>query len=489
TRKAGTPASQVISPFDYECQVPWPISAVKVSYILDRTVTSLLNRFSVEKGDNSTVIPDSCCSASGTRDDTVESGREPIERDNWDRSAKAVLDIPHDIDDEFFALNGITPLFPENQPFCGIHQKAPEQDERGIPTTKLLKRIGESQMDNLTYCNLLKTLETSEHQPQCYEKHKDHILFSAGIPSRNTAFIPVVLKDGAWTLEAGAASGVTQESIWELHEVPTESSIPVGWFRVTGLHDSIATLELDSGDESLTSINYDQLYARCARIGTGGDLVLKVWASHDDQQLLFSSANQHPGRIHDSGVGYTMTPTRDAADVALEIHYPQADKEFPSTVKPEVVFSWYDAVTKRYRATELGNRTPASRDAVEVVLFAAARWRWHLLRANPLGKSLRQGVTMDMLKVANRVGVRSMPLKKPEYVAANGEGIVEFVVDNTALYGFKLKSNISSPLYVRMFYFDTTDFSIGDMFGHNIGHGGGAFNVAPGASPRVTESK
>ncbi|KAJ1301204.1 hypothetical protein OPQ81_003614 [Rhizoctonia solani] len=483
---------QVIFPFDYQQKISGSIGSLKVNSIPDRTIAALLNKLAAEKGDNVTVIFDSCHSASGTRDLVDESSEKATNEDRRHRSAEVVLDIPHDIDDELFALLGIErSLYAKQQrdaqlllhtdqtshihfAACGSHEKAIEENGRGVFTTELLKKIREARVENITYRNLMKFLKITDSQsPQCYGKNKDRILFDARISSESIAFISVVFKDGAWTLEAGTASGVTQESIWELHETPTESSVAIGRFKVNDLLGSIATLEpLDSGSKLPTNSDDHRLYARCVRIGKGEELVLKVWMSSDDQKFLFSSSHQHIGRIHESGLGYIMTPTQHNADMVLELHYPQSKEEATSAAEPEVLFSWCDNVTKKYGVMKLGDRIPASRDSVETTLFAVARWRWYLKYTTPPSKLSRQEVTMKMLRVANRVGFRSMFLGQPEDMTTNPDGTVEFTVDNRSLYGFKLKSNIRSPLYVRMFYFDTADFSIGDIFGHNTGLGG-----------------
>ncbi|CAE6447172.1 unnamed protein product [Rhizoctonia solani] len=86
-----------------------------------------------------------------------------------------------------------------------------------------------------------------------------------------------------------------------------------------------------------------------------------------------------------------------------------------------------------------------------------------------------------MLKVATKIGASTSAavfLEEPESLPMN-DGVVELLVESTALHGFKLQSKVGSPLYVRLFYFDATDFSIGDMFGHEVVNGEGAANIAP----------
>ncbi|CAE6447187.1 unnamed protein product [Rhizoctonia solani] len=357
---------------------------------------------------------------------------------------------------------------------CGIHQKAIEENGRGLFTTELLKKIRQNGVDKITYHNLLRSLSLpTEQSPQCYGKYKDRVLFNSRVSSHNTTFIHAEYdpEDDSWILQAGAASGVTLESIWELHHSPTEDSVPVGRCKVKQLNGSNAMLDPFDPKSILPGTGNRILYARFKQHGSGDDLVLKVWASPEVQDLLFPGPDQHVGSTHASGVGYKIISARDTADVALEIHHLES-------MKVEVAFYWYDLVSKKYGVEKLEHRKPAIRKEVEVVLFAAAHWRWHLQRTNA---SNAQNMTMSLLKVATRMRPKAPRdyLKEPESVVMK-DGVAQLVVESTALHGLKLQNNVNSPLYVRLFYFDPNNFSIGDMFGHNAGNG----EVPPNITPR-----
>jgi hypothetical protein len=154
-----------------------------------------------------------------------------------------------------------------------------------------------------------------------------------------------------------------------------------------------------------------------------------------------------------------MVSTRDTADVALDIHDPE-------TTEPDIVFYWYDVTSREYSLEKLKHRKPANREKVEAVLFATAQWRWHLQRTNP---SEDQSLTVSMLKVATRIstGPRATReyLGRPESIVVEN-GVADLVTDRTALYGFKLQNKLNLSLYVRLFYFDATNFSIGKLEPH-----------------------
>ncbi|KAG8757674.1 hypothetical protein FRC11_004354, partial [Ceratobasidium sp. 423] len=527
-KRYGAQKIQVIFPYDYLEKDPKPRGTEPhlVNCIPDTTIATLLNNLAARKGDNITVIFDSCHSASGTRTDAVEPGGRLY------RSEEVAFDIPPEIDDEFFTSNGIMLPSPEKQPreaqhllhtdqsshihfaACGIDQEAMEQDGRGIFTDELLKKIRKNGVSNITYHNLVKCLElaSSTQSPQCYGKHKDRILFNDRIYSCNV--VHVILTDGTWVLEAGEASGVTEGSIWRVHKTAAEGAKPVGNFKVTELYSAAAILEpLDLSGEWATGSNTLQLYARRVCIGEGRRLALKVWMSPEDRKRLFGDPN-FAGNTEESGMDYIITRFRDSAEIALEVHPPDSTPHGGEVgvIRGKVVFYLCDTMAKRYGAGRLQQRVSARREEVEPVLFAAARWRWHLRRRNSDSTAPSQMVSMRMLKVAktSRPGFPVKRLQEPEPIpiarpAQAGSGqislritpqisltapdsvvvdnLVEFNVDSSgALYGFRLKCNSEAPgpLYLRMFYFNATDFSINDMFGHNVAIGENLPDITPG---------
>ncbi|CAE6447176.1 unnamed protein product [Rhizoctonia solani] len=387
----GAPKIQVIFPHDYGQDVIGSATSTKVNCIPDKTIAQLLNKLATEKGDNITVIFDSCHSASGCRDDEPDSG--PTKRDRRHRSAEVKDEIPVDIDDDLIGFG--SPLSTKqgrdaelllytdqsshiHLAACGTHQKAIEEGARGLFTTELLKKIRQSRVDNVTYHNLLRSLSMPKDQsPGYYVKHKSRVLFNSRVSSHNTTFIRTEYntENGSRILQAGVASGVTLESVWELHKSPTKDSKPIGRFRAKELNYLRAVLDPLDPKPLPPGTSDCILYARFIRHGPGEELKLKVWASPEDQELLFPGLDRHTDRMHTSGVGYKMTLTRDTADVALEVHHPKSAKGTTNIANAEVTFYWCDTVAMKYGVDKLEHRKPAVREEVEVVLFAAAKWR------------------------------------------------------------------------------------------------------------------
>ncbi|KAJ1301221.1 hypothetical protein OPQ81_003630 [Rhizoctonia solani] len=216
-----------------------------------------------------------------------------------------------------------------------------------------------------------------------------------------------------------------------------------------------------------------------------------------------------------------MTPIREIADIVLEVRDHLSDSTQPTEnmggTQSEVVFHLRDELARQCGVETLQKRKPALREEVEVVLFAAAKWLWHLRRENSAGKLPGQMVSTNMLKIAayshskfpvNRLqNPIQMPVRHPADIGSNQsssssmpglpgtdhqtpspapasisvDGVIELSV-SSALYGFNLKCDrrVHSPVYVRIFYFDTTDFSIKHIFGHTIGNGKNTPDIVPG---------
>jgi hypothetical protein len=190
-----------------------------------------------------------------------------------------------------------------------------------------------------------------------------------------------------------------------------------------------------------------------------------VWSPHQSLQDLLHPRITAPNATDGTGheVGYVIQRDRNNADLELDI-YPKVPPGGALTSKSEVIFRLRNPIAEAYGVSELRYRKPAIREEIETVLFAAAKWKWHLERTNlyPQNRTL-QIEPMTMMKVATRAGGlgRREYLDKPVPLRESPRGLIEFIARPSDLYGIELISLSKSPLYVRMFYFDATDFSIG----------------------------
>ncbi|KAF8607150.1 hypothetical protein BDV93DRAFT_603802 [Ceratobasidium sp. AG-I] len=482
---------QVIFPFDYNTMIP--NSREVVNCIPDRTIAGLLNELAAAKGDNITVIFDCCHSASCSRDGD--------RKDRLARSADVDIDVPAGIDTDILPpkcnrelrLKQTGSRHPEpllcldqsSHVFyaaCGSDENAYEEDGRGVFTVALLKTLRESGIDKITYRNLLTSLPMLPKQsPHCYGVHKSRILFNSRVPSCKVAFVPVKVERDVLILNAGLSSGVTLGSIWELRASAAEGSPTLGRLKARRPNTSCTALEPEDDETRIQIANAanikgeSRLYARQVQSGTGNEL--RVYFSPEAKQLIFLDSEMDPDSARATGgshheVGYVVHSSRDGADMAVEVYDSHATSGSEQShasnrlgPETEVVFVLCHPQAEKYDVARMRHRKPARREDVEPVLFAAARWHWHLKRTNDLKESSSTTVSMEMMKLYEVYGDYVNPVEEP-LKNLNKTGMVDFVVKNEDRYGLRLSSQVLVPLYIQVFYFDAMDFSINKIFGY-----------------------
>ncbi|CAE6448681.1 unnamed protein product [Rhizoctonia solani] len=482
---------QVIFPYDYD--VKTDDSSDPIECIPDRTIAGLLNELSAAKGDNITVIFDSCHSASGTR---IPARPKPGVIDRLKRSAEVKRDIPWSIDSDIVNPElGIVPppkkdeIRYTNLPLgvnqtshvhlaaCGSQEAAWEEDGRGVFTLALLKTIRANGVDKVTYQNLIRELAMlagrGGQSPHCYGKHKGRILFHSGVPLGSVTMIPVNFEEETKNivLQAGTISGVATGSIWEIYDSVLEN-VFFGTFRAEPPHTSTTVLmpEETGGDSSYLSHmeraksenSGTRTYARQVRAGAID--ALRVYFTPTVKNRIFpkdevEQSIPHSNRTGVHGFGYAVHPTEDGADIVVDLCSEQ-----------DVSFRRCDRKAEHYGAATLEKRVGAEKSAVDEVLFEAAKWKWHLERKNTESAEIGDLVTMELIKMGIKTGRQRTMCPAHDRKNVGSGGIAEFVVKREDLYGIKLTSRVNRPLHVRMFYFDTSDFSISDMFGHQVGN-------------------
>ncbi|KAG8697687.1 hypothetical protein FRC11_014920, partial [Ceratobasidium sp. 423] len=410
--------------------------------------------------------------------------RLPSDSTRQPRSAEVSMEIPENIDDDIIlssrpVVNAYAD--PANArsiglPFstyhtshihlaaCGDEEKAWEEQDRGAFTVALLKNIRAHGVDKITYHNLIISLPDLPRQsPHCYGAYKSRILFNACVPSQKTVLIPVKVEKGALVLQAGAASGVTYQSIWDLHSAPTDDSPSLGRFCAQSPDVSTTELKPEKGGQPPLQPPADQMYAR--QVGHGSGNELKVWFSPEAKLAIFEGSNANSGAVKpgssENEVGYVAIEERGNADVIVELNDSGAAKE--------VVFHLNDPRAEAYGVATLKKRKPAQRDKVEKVLYAAARWHWHRHRT-----TVRSNVTIDLVKLQRTTDnqddleadedVHSASAESYE-VLDSATGVVDLVVQPDVPYGVKVNNSWRRSLYLRAFYFNPTNFAIYSLIG------------------------
>jgi hypothetical protein len=250
-------------------------------------------------------------------------------------------------------------------------------------------------------------------------------------------------------------------SLWELYSTPTERATPLGMLCACSPKPSSTALkprgitELDTIPEGTT-----RLYAR--QIKAGYDHELKVYFSpqslrflHPRKPLYQSIFGKNPKTLRTAAeFHYIVQGAREDADVAVDV--------FRVDTHPEVVLSLCDIDGEHHDTPVLKQRVEADRGKVDAALYNASRWNWHLNHTNPI--MLDSAVSLEFGKLGECAGGDFTPSSKP-WANLNQEGVIRFHVRPQDEYGIKIISHDNMPLHVCAFYFNSSDFSIGEFLG------------------------
>ncbi|KAG8706555.1 hypothetical protein FRC09_002352 [Ceratobasidium sp. 395] len=485
-KKYGYKDIQALFPYNYNPNPPE--STEDMNCIPDTTVRGLLNDIAKMKGNNITLILDSCYSASGDRTDDAENGVSG----RITRDAEVEIKVPCDIDANIMSSTPVghsskearvpeLPLYTDQASHvllaaAGSNQKAWEGSGRGDFTRVLLagiERAGGAR--EITYEDLIRSLERlpGDQTPHCYGRHKSRILFNFPKPLPKPPFISVDLVRDVWVLQAGLASGITRGSVWALYNTPTGDSQLAGYLHALepGCSSTALTvLQNASLNPPPKQTDITRMYARQFQPGSGQEL--RVYISHEVKSLISSSqsnkdASQSTLGTAQGEIGYIPCETLGDAQVAIELCRPEP-RNLGEDAK--VTFTLQSDLAQRYSAATLEFSTLAERNEVDRVLFAAARWHWHLKRTSPSSGS-KSMVKLEFMKLGVMHEERFVRLEGLLENLVDSEGVVDITVREEDQYGLKILSRSSAELYIRVFYFSAGDFSVLDMFGHTKANG------------------
>ncbi|KAG8795633.1 hypothetical protein FRC12_011979 [Ceratobasidium sp. 428] len=488
---------QAIFPYNYDPKPQPPTE--NTNCIPDITIRALLNRLAKEKGDNITLILDSCHSASGDRTDDLGDGVP----DQIARDAEVQIEVPCGIDSDIISSTLLDEAHPSGQssesPRCpelplhtdqashvllaaaGSNQKAWEESGRGRFTSMLLAGIrGNGGARNITYENLIISLKElpGNQTPHCYGYYKSRILFNFPKAARKASFIPVKYEQDTWILQAGSSSGVTEGSVWALHDTAAEDSQPMGYLQTLEPGVSTSTFTMPQPNSSHPAMaappkrtSIIRMYARRVTPGAG-QAPLKVYFSCEAKSLLFGpdgNASTHSalGVIQDEIV-YAPHDTLKDSEIAVDLYCP--DSYSPGTRCTKVIFTLVSPLAQQCGVATLEYPMPARRSEVDRVLSAAAHWYWHLKRTS-VSTSSKPTVSLEFTKLGVSRGEHIVRLEGKLENLINKNGVVDIRIKKQDQYGLKISSQSEAELYIQLFYFSARDFSIMHMFGHSKANG------------------
>ncbi|QRW13330.1 mycorrhiza-upregulated peptidase C14 [Ceratobasidium sp. AG-Ba] len=225
-------------------------------------------------------------------------------------------------------------------------------------------------------------------------------------------------------------------------------------------------------------IHSDTECAYARQIRGGLDQKLNVYISPEAKRLVFPPNHRKGKTTAEDEKDYVIYPDRNRADLSVELHRPEG-RLLPGRStgsEAEAIFIYENPYIEKRNINRLRQRTRALNGEVEHVLSAVAQWNWHLKRTG--GSHTHSTVSIGVFKLGTMYGDYLRPLDGPS-CDLNQAGAVDLKVKANDRYGVKLSNKCSASLYIRMFYFDASNFSILDMFGHSRANGQLDPDVAP----------
>jgi hypothetical protein len=135
--------------------------------------------------------------------------------------------------------------------------------------------------------------------------------------------------------------------------------------------------------------------------------------------------------------------------------------------KGKVVFNIYDAEVTKYGLTRMPYVLEPTVEAIYPVIRAAAHFYWHRRRTQI---TTSRGLLAEKVKIE----VAELKLERVEYddelkavgvyspTSSGSKGGKVFDLQTGKIYGWKIINNCKMPLYPALFYFDCSDWSIGE---------------------------
>ncbi|KDR69768.1 hypothetical protein GALMADRAFT_77119 [Galerina marginata CBS 339.88] len=440
--------------------VPQDFDRVGGTHVIpDLTLGSLIDGIYAKKGDNITVILDSCFSGSGTRNE------DP------DRLARTALledyTIPSRLDIEFWDTprNHDSRVIPPSRRFfsdafsshvllaaCSAKELARETNGRGQFTLALENVLKTVSPDQLTYIQLLDRLENIVAQnPQLEGNNRDRYIFNAKAraPVRYSYKIHSE-SPGKYTLFAGAADGVchgAEYTVYEDHDSIFEEP-PLSVMVVTDIEPFKTHVKPVSGPAPRL-----KKPALAVQTRAGAQEELRIYLSLKED--LFPAFDALLLQMREPGINpYRIALVEDRSVAHLEVHR-HGDR---------IAFLIIDDRVKSHGLLECIDRVDADPEDLRPVLQGAAHYYYHLNRAYLNNQSIQTHLKVEFLKLEDTGDVREggSIVRRPigENLIKDGAIFLDVDENVTDLYGIQITNNWVTGLYLNVFYFDCSELSI-----------------------------
>ncbi|KAH7921890.1 hypothetical protein BV22DRAFT_1131900 [Leucogyrophana mollusca] len=451
--QARGPKIQLLVPYDHECIDG---NGRKVFGVPDRTLGALLTRLAIEKGDNITVIFDCCHSGSGTRTDKAEPTRlvrgieiKEAPADDLDQDIWGAVEAKNDraiAPATGFAQSGL--LSHVLLAACGADELAREENKQGVFTSALIEAL-KFGAHKLTYAELLQRLPPlSTQNPQCEGANQNRILFNAKVAGQRAVLYKIRKEGDHYKMEAGEAHGLSvsaQFAVYKDRDSFLNDSPSLGTVIARELAPFATTLDA-SPKESAFEVG-DKAIAIQTKAGAEEDLRIHV-AMDEKLVVVFQALSKEMQRTDPARRSILLVENGAELDIGLE--------------GGRLVFNVLHAETRTLGVTRLWKSVEPTVDAVTPVISAAAHYFWHLRRKSAK-QILQKMVKVEFFEVAQsdeEFDAFLQPVVRRVGKNLITNNVIDLQVKDGAKYGMEITNSLKVPLYVSLFYFDSSALEI-----------------------------
>ncbi|KZV82917.1 hypothetical protein EXIGLDRAFT_684410, partial [Exidia glandulosa HHB12029] len=475
---------QMLIPHNF---LPTHPSAPEQRGILDVTLGRHLEELAKAKGNNITVIFDSCHSGSGTRDSgplgvmcrsfklpesyAISPEVDDLRLSESHTAKRGDLAAVEDIGSRGsrpavgFEAHGLASHVLLSA--CSEQESARECNGRGVFTKMLFELLRTTSSHQITYNDLIEQLPAlpSQH-PQCEGKSRGRLLFDAKVPNVRRVLFPMkTVSQGVFKLEAGEIHGITAGAQFDVLTTRDWNAKPVARLRAS-VADAISAELVWATESSMQSVIPQSAWALQVKAGDLAAFAVAVAPQlHDLLKIKIEMDTSLRSRaIH-------LVPF----DVPHEIEV--------RSVGNDAVFVVTDCVCVAAGVTELAERVPLSdMDAVYAVIQSAASFFFYLRLSDSQTIPYRY-VNLEMFELRSRFNN-----ELDAFVAAPSgpnlvdNGMVRLGIEDSAQrpYGFRVTSGHSSDLHVWLIMFDVRTLKVDFMYEPNKSQSGSASVSARG---------
>ncbi|CUA72783.1 Myosin-VIIa [Rhizoctonia solani] len=453
--------------------------------IPDLTLAFLLYRLSQEKGNNITVILDSCHSGSGTRGEirsrNSHDPRAPPMPDDLDGQLRRSLtvDYPSELKQNITSKQTSGKLMAPSlethillaacqndeqaQEVSGVDRES--EESHGVFTTILLSVLRECNLEATSYTTLLRRLlvarseyyrKSSQRIPQqtfqCEGRNQDRILFGVQYSTSKGKIALIPTRDNSiYRVRVGGAQGVvsgTEFGVFSDSMDPMAPPIAILVARDVGSIDS----HLHSIEPNNPQKLPENAYATIIRYNDNSNGV-RIWVDGAVKQTEFwrkvlSSLNSLP---------ISWTDSRQAHDIEL------------LSAADGVEFKGAHLIPGILATSHFLKQSMGPKRMVET-LTAIVYFYFHLKHRNQ-DAPVRDKLEMKLWELNEKNHSWGSIIFEPTGVDLFGESVADGTVvslypDASAnkLFGMELINNSSENLYPYLLYYDFEDYSVGCLY-------------------------